>query len=260
MADRDIIKWEARKVKFEDMRIKDIRCVVRYMPKQTHWRAHGRKDHIVGIKLGGSALHDFGYKSFDLNENCAFFFNQRDDYEVEVKENGWSLSIHFTTNEDIETDSFCITPAGSGELLGILEKTEIQSKTHGLNDLMTMSLVYRFCAELCRQREKQYAPRDVRMTEARRYMDTHFRERECLSNAVALSKITSRRFGELFKTNFGTTPNRYLILKKVEFAKELLGSGSFSVSETAELCGFCDVYYFSRVFKTETGVPPRDWI
>ena len=95
-------------MRFEDIRIKDIRCVVRYIPKQTQWRTQGRQDHIIGIKLGGKAFHDFGYQSFDLTENCVYFFNRRDDYSVKVIENGESLSVHFTTYDDIDTDSFCI--------------------------------------------------------------------------------------------------------------------------------------------------------
>ena len=124
---------------------------------------------------------------------------------------------------------------------------------------MMMSLVYRFCAELCKQREKQYSPKDSRMAIARAYIDTNFREPTCLADAVGLSGLSARRFGELFRMNFDITPNRYIVLRRVGFAGELLRSKSFSVSEVAEICGFCDVYYFSRVFKIETGVSPKDW-
>jgi len=246
-------------VNFEDIRIKDVRCVVRYLPKQTQWHARNRQDHIIGIKLSGIAHHDFGYQSFDMAESCIFFFNQRDDYSVKVIENGESLSVHFTTYEDIDTDSFCIPLTGGGEFLRILEKTEAQSKLLGTNNCMMMSLVYRLCAELCRQREKQYSPRDSRMNHARAYIDIHFRDASCLADAVSLSGLSARRFGELFRLNFDVTPNRYIVLRRVGYAGELLKSKSFSVSEVAEICGFCDVYYFSRVFKNETGVSPKDW-
>ena len=29
--------------------------------------------------------------------------------------------------------------------------------------------------------------------------------------------------------------------------------------EIAELCGFPDVFYFTRFFKKDTGVPPAKW-
>ena len=246
-------------MKFDELRVKDVRGVVRYVPRQMSWSARSRTDHIVGVKISGDAFHDLGYKSFHLVEGSVFFLNQRDDYDVCVLENGESLSIHFTTYEPIETDSFCVTPSGVGELMRILEKTEIQSGRYGLGHCVTLSLLYRFCGELAKLCEKPYSKKDLRMTDAIAYMNTHFREDDCLSGAVGVAAVSPRRFNDLFKAHFGVTPNRYLVLRRVDFAKELLESRSFSVSETAEICGFCDVYYFSRVFKNETGVPPREW-
>jgi len=52
------------------------------------------------------------------------------------------------------------------------------------------------------------------------------------------------------------TPNRYLVTRKVEYAKKLLLSKELSVTAVAELCGFSDVYYFSKVFRKETGIAP----
>ena len=80
-----------------------------------------------------------------------------------------------------------------------------------------------------------------------------------MASAIAASGVTSRRFGELFRHAFATTPNRYLITRRIERAKELLAAEGVSVTEVAELCGFSDVYYFSKVFKRETGMAPVQW-
>lgn len=250
-------------MKFSELRVKDLRCVIRYVPKHERFRTKNRSDHIVGIKLHGSAFHDFGYKSFTLTEGSVFFFNQRDDYDVHILEelqNNESLSIHFTTYEPIDDDSFCINAGNSAEFLAILEKTEIRSRQFGLNDCLTVSLLYQFCGDLSRLCDRPYSQKDSRIGLVREYMDTHFCEKNCLGESAALSGVTARRFNDIFKANLGMTPNRYIVLKKIEYAKELLRAGSFSVSEVAEICGFCDVYYFSRVFKDETGVSPKDWL
>ena len=78
-------------MKFEEMRVKDIHCVVRYTPRQDSWRARNRADHIVGIMLNGRSEHELGYKSLSLNGGSVFFLNQRDDYSVDVLERGESL-------------------------------------------------------------------------------------------------------------------------------------------------------------------------
>ena len=46
----------------------------------------------------------------------------------------------------------------------------------------------------------------------------------------------------------------------IRLAKNLLSSGQFSVTQTAEHCGFSDVYYFSKVFKKETLCSPSKYI
>ncbi len=90
-------------------------------------------------------------------------------------------------------------------------------------------------------------------------MTSNFNEKNCLCKAIEISGLGERRFNDLFKISFGVTPNRYIILTRVEFAKTLLGSGYLSISEIAEKSGFSDIYYFSKLFKKEVGVSPSEW-
>ena len=62
-------------MEFKNLRVKNVRSVLRYRPNIKKWSAKKRKDHIVGIQLHGSARHDFGYQKFVLSGNCIFFFN-----------------------------------------------------------------------------------------------------------------------------------------------------------------------------------------
>ncbi len=131
---------------FSNLKVKDICSVVRYNTSLTHWKAQNRTHHIIGIKLEGSAIHDFGYKKFVLSRNCIYFFNQKDNYSVDVYEQGEVISIHFSTYEEINTDSFCIPLSVSYEFLAILKKAEAAYKSKDC--LTTLSLVYEFCAKL----------------------------------------------------------------------------------------------------------------
>ena len=106
---------------------------------------------------------------------------------------------------------------------------------------------------------RRYAGKDGRVAVAMDYIDSHFTEHDCLARAIADSGITARRFGDIFKNTVGITPNRYLVSRRIERAKELLSVEGLSVGDVAEICGFSDVYYFSKVFKSETGVAPSKW-
>ena len=246
-------------MEFEKLRIKDIDVVVRYKAKPTQFYAKYRKNHIIGVKLCGKAYHDFGYQQFTLTENSIYFFNQKDDYFAHIQEEGEVFSVHFTTYEPIETDSFCINIKNRSEIYRILEQIESKNTVSSRGDSEVMSLMYKLCGMYSDIKRKKYTPENSRMEEARQYIDMHFKENDCIDEAVKIYGTSRRRFNDVFKIMCNTTPNRYVVIQRIEYAKELLKSGYMSVGETAKLCGFSDICYFSKVFKTETGKTPAEY-
>lgn len=64
----------------------------------------------------------------------------------------------------------------------------------------------------------------------------------------------------VFRDALGTSPIEYLITKKMERAKELLGLfPEKTVREIGEALSYSNQYYFSRVFKREVGVSPAEY-
>lgn len=249
---------EVRFLNFKALKIKEIDCVVKFTAQKMNFVTQNRCNHIIGIHLSGSAVHYFKNRKFTIDEGCVYFLNQKDDYEVEVLEKGVAFSVHFTTYEPIDTESFCIKTAKVNEivrLLNLIEK-EFLSKN---NELGLMSNVYALCSELNKIYQKSYFPKDKRMINAEKYINTHFVENDCIAEAAAQSSLSRRRFNELFKNCFGLTPNRYLIGLKINHAKNLISTNNFSISQISEMCGFSDIYYFYKVFKRETGVTPAEY-
>lgn len=66
-------------------------------------------------------------------------------------------------------------------------------------------------------------------------------------------------FSELFKKAFKMSPVRFVTKMRIDYAKELLVTNRRSVSEIAEMCGFSNTYYFSNVFKKQTGFSPSQY-
>ncbi|MGN0143326.1 MAG: AraC family transcriptional regulator [Roseburia sp.] len=75
---------------------------------------------------------------------------------------------------------------------------------------------------------------------------------QMLCEMLHISRVTLYRH---FVKKTGISPKQYLLNYRIEQAKLLLAMGT-SVKNTAASCGFEDVFYFSRVFKTHTGVAP----
>ncbi len=70
--------------------------------------------------------------------------------------------------------------------------------------------------------------------------------------------LTKDYVRRIFKQKTGCTPNVYLNRLRIDKAKELLLSGdkAFNVKYVSAACGFNDPYYFSRMFKRQTGISP----
>lgn len=242
---------------FENLRIDKVVTIVKYSTTQKRWRAKNRNNHIIGISLGSCALHDFGYKKFVFSRNHIIFFNQKDNYSVESYNNEEAYVIHFTTTEPIDTESFCLPVSNPEEIISLLNKSKLAKEQN--NELKLLSYVYALCDEFKKIYNKTYYPKDDRILKAKEYIDNNYEKENCLDNAVKITNLTPRRFGELFRTNFNTTPNRYIIKRKIQQAKELLTLQSLNIGQIAQICGFSDVYYFSKVFKRETGISPSKY-
>lgn len=64
----------------------------------------------------------------------------------------------------------------------------------------------------------------------------------------------------MFKKKIGISMSRYILQKKLGLAKELLSRREeLPITKVSELCGYTDYRYFSRVFKKETGVSPKEY-
>jgi len=243
---------------FSDIRIKNIEYIIQYSPQTMNFVAHDRKNHIIGIQLSGSAEHIFEDHHFVLRENCIYFFNQAEDYRVNVAEKGVAFSIHFTTYEPIAMRSFCVKVKEPGNIVRLLEKIEYQFGLKSMCSAKIMSDLYKLFSEFEDIYFKKYRANDARIQAAKEYMNLHFKEKDCILKAAELYGVSKRRFNDVFKENFQITPNQYIINNKISLARKLLASSVLAVSDIAELCGFSDVYYFSKTFKKETGQTPGE--
>lgn len=77
---------------------------------------------------------------------------------------------------------------------------------------------------------------------------SEYLQRKCLKEYSALSK--------LFTEIKGMTIEKYCILQKVEYVKELLFYGELSVSEIADMLHYSSVAHLSAQFKSVTGISP----
>ena len=78
-----------------------------------------------------------------------------------------------------------------------------------------------------------------------------------VANVVGYSPF---HLSHLFKENMGITLKDYISNKRIEFAKEQLMLGRFTVTEISNRLGFLNLQSFSRSFKQKTGQTPTEFI
>ncbi len=79
---------------------------------------------------------------------------------------------------------------------------------------------------------------------------------DALSKKACMSKST---FYRVFKKEFGLSPNEYIIYERIKMAKQLLRSKKATVKSVSFECGFSDVNYFARLFKSIEGITPSQY-
>jgi AraC-like DNA-binding protein len=77
-----------------------------------------------------------------------------------------------------------------------------------------------------------------------------------LAASVGVSERTLRR---RFRDATGTSPHAYVLRRKTEEARRLLGETDFPIKAIAKRLGYADVYFFSRQFRQLAGVPPAQY-
>ncbi len=80
-----------------------------------------------------------------------------------------------------------------------------------------------------------------------------------LSRLAAECGLSVRHFARAFRSSVGMPPHRWLLNRRVERAKQLLGTRALSLADVAIFCGFADQSHFTRTFTAIVGLSPGEW-
>jgi AraC family transcriptional regulator len=71
--------------------------------------------------------------------------------------------------------------------------------------------------------------------------------------------MSTSHFGKAFRQSVGVSPHRWILLRRIEVAKDLLCNSTRSICEIGLDCGFADQSHLTRVFRSFVGVGPGKW-
>lgn len=71
--------------------------------------------------------------------------------------------------------------------------------------------------------------------------------------------LNTSYLSSLFKKELGMTLTEYVNQNRIAHAKRLLKSTTLPIQDIATQSGISDIHYFTRLFRRETGMSPREW-
>jgi AraC-like DNA-binding protein/ligand-binding sensor protein len=94
------------------------------------------------------------------------------------------------------------------------------------------------------------------LRKAERFIWEHYTRKISLQEIASASGLSAPYFSTIFKEEMGENLSSYLNRLRVEKASHMLMETDLSLSEIASSCGFEDQSWFSKIFKSFTGVSP----
>jgi AraC-like DNA-binding protein len=111
-------------------------------------------------------------------------------------------------------------------------------------------------AERCDARPAVSRRVDVRAVErARQLLDAERTRTVRSSELEAITGLTRYELARQFRTTLGTSPHRYLLMRRLALARDLIHAARPLVDVAGE-AGFADQAHFTRVFKSAFGLTP----
>jgi AraC-like DNA-binding protein len=117
-------------------------------------------------------------------------------------------------------------------------------------------------SEVTADRVQRVLPRAAQLMRARRYILEHLADPDLSPSAIAQALRVSVRYLHLLFQDEGTSPARWILERRLEQAAGLLADprqAGRSVTEIAFSTGFKDASHFTRVFKNQHGLGPREY-
>ena len=214
--------------------------------------------YYLHIVTSGSGVFSVGGKEYPISVGDIFFAFPAREFTLKGDKDLRYIYISFMGADARKLlDDMHITPEapvyhGHTDLCQTFYTT-VQNSTRQNAMVLAQGLLFFTLSRL------QPAPRgeQQKFSAAVDYVDRHFTDPTlCLQTIAQISSYTEKYVSALFIKEKKMSFSKYLTYLRMERAKNLLTTGIYTVGQVAQLCGFTDQLYFSRVFKKETGWTP----
>ena len=167
----------------------------------------------------------------------------------------------------LKTLEFVLFAEKSAYLSGGARKYTFRSRSDYLDEILGMSdydslkvwfvkKIIEACENISNEKK---VPSSSVIDKAKSYIDENYMKEISLEDVSRAVDVSPYYFSKLFKDETGENFIDYLTSVRIESSKSLLQNGKMSIKEVCVESGYSDPNYFSRIFKKNTGVTPREY-
>ena len=211
---------------------------------------------------GEGITHFNGVKIHDCEDSLRYLPKGAENSEYTVKKisDGICIDIYFDTPDPMPLSALSLK--NIPELKNLFTKIyNIWSSKKSGYYIDCMAVFFEIIKTIQKHNKKYIScQQSKKINCAYEYMVENFKDKNFdYKELCKTTGLSYSYFKELFVSKYGMPPVKYLTYLRIEYAKELLITGRHSIEETAEMCGYENVYYFSTVFKKHVGVSPSKY-
>ena len=248
---------------WNDIVVKRIKVAVHVLPNTGRHVHYDRPSHGLVLNAGDS-IRDYCFSDgrvMRTESGDLFYLPQNSSYHVKTIKPGGCYAINF--DADFLDSPFSLSVRNAESLKKNFKTACEEWRTQSpARFAAAMRALYDAIYLIQKERALSYMPnnRHGLIAPAIEVLYRDFANRDLtVSSLASLCGISEVYFRKIFSRQFGVSPKDYIIQKRIDYAKQLLSTGEFDVSEVAILCGYCEPCHFSREFKRRAGVSPVEY-
>lgn len=157
--------------------------------------------------------------------------------------------------------AFCHVTAHPEVLQTVCQTLELHQDPD-INPLQMIGLTYYLLglfSRHCQGTTRVTAQEDAQFKPVLEYINDHFTEKISTKTLSHVFGYDEAYFCRRFKRTTGITVMKYIQILRLEHAQQWLKKKDRNISDIAVLCGFSDVYYFTRCFSKHFGIAPNEF-
>ncbi len=243
-------------------------------PKLPTWRPRGRLDYQLLYIAAGKAHFHFDGKEQIVTAGHMVLYRPKEPqkYEYYGEDQTEVYWVHFTGGNVKNilrsyglTDDKRVFYCGSGLDYQNLFRTminELQMCKENYEEVLEtyLRLIFIILKRYFANATKSDNARVVEeIDKATMYFNEHYSEDISIDEYAQNNHVSVSWFIRNFKQCTGSTPMQYILSKRIYNAEILLHDSTYNVTEIAEIVGYDNPLYFSRIFKKVKGISPSEY-